>query len=96
MDRWPKRYSTVPWLGAADLRPFGPPEQSVRSETAIAHVLRIPAPFGRDTEALIQITADQDSKVIAMAIVTAVGKSLPVDLREMQSNPRRRQDDDGA
>lgn len=62
----------------------------------MAHVLRIPAPFGRGTEAMLQVTADLQSKVIAMAIVTASGESLPVDVRAMQSNPRRRSDDDGA
>lgn len=96
--RWPRRYSIVPWLGPPDLEPLGIPEDSKKSEDGktIAHILRIPTPFGPGTDALLQVNADRHSKVIAMAIVTAIGESLPVDLREIQSNPRRVLDDDGA
>lgn len=91
--RWPPRYSKVPWLGPCDLEPFGRPEISLRREATIAHVLRIPTPWGRNTEAMLVIQAHEVTGVITVHEAASTVPP-PVDAREWHSNPRRVTDDD--
>lgn len=75
------------------MAPFGQPEQTLRHETTIAHLLRIPEPFGRGSDAILMVTADRGTEdealnVIALSIVSGI-RIEPLDLDNLQSNPRR-------
>ncbi len=63
----PQRYSAVPWLSTADLEPQGEPETIDLGDdiTQRLHVIR---PFGKDTDSLLLVHANRDSKEITLAI----------------------------
>lgn len=85
------RYSHVPWLEAADLQPYGEPETVVELPGRVALGFRIPCPFGKDTDAMLTVTAEGDS--LTAAITNEIRRTAPVktmDMRLLQSNPRRR------
>jgi hypothetical protein len=65
----PTRYSKVCWLGPQDLEPYGFVETVRHDADSISHKLRIPAPFGKDTDMALVITADARTKVIAASIL---------------------------
>lgn len=94
MGRHPQRYSLVPWLGPPDLDPLGLPEVTIEREETIAHLLRIPTPFGRNTDVVLRITANRRTGVIALNVECETAIPPPVDLRNLHSNPRRQTDDD--
>ena len=89
------RYSTVPWLrDVSDLRPYGAPETTVElcHGRDITHGLRIVAPFGPGTDAMLAVHAVRDSGVITLAITNVIAYDL-VPVEPAQSNPRRHLDE---
>jgi len=95
------RYSQVPWIStSADLRAVGAPEAQVDMWDERTDGLRIVAPFGQQSDAMIQIRAKKgdgnDGGTITLAITTTIIRdthTMDVAGVPHQSNPRRHIDD---
>lgn len=91
------RYPAVAWLEDSDFRAMGPAESSVELPGDLTVGLRIVAPFGKDTDAMLAIRAIQTETpggVITLAITSVIERRVAfLDLDAMQSNPRRAEDD---
>lgn len=98
------RWSAVPWLDTlADLRPFGPAENTVEQGQTITLGLLIPEPFGRDTTSMLTIRTENWR---AGAVTLAITKVLTFDIEpdkppmnmDLLRNPVRKvyPDDNGA
>lgn len=82
------RYSAVPWLEDSDLQPMGAPESSIELPGEITHGLRITAPFGRGSDAMLAVHATQAGR-ITLAVTSVIDvATVPLE-RNLQSNPRR-------
>ncbi len=68
MPYHPQRYSKVFWLEPKDLEPYGIPEMTIHRGSEIAHYLRILSPFEDGSDQHLMVTADERTRVIALAI----------------------------
>lgn len=86
------RFLNGVWLEESDSQPMGEPETSVELPEEITHGLRIPHPFGRDSDAMLTIRATRESGVMAAAIGIILEPEIrPEPKMDMTllSNPRR-------
>lgn len=102
-DRSERRYAAVPWLADSDLYAMGPAETTVEVGSDITHGLLIREPFGKDTDAMLAIHATHgngnDGGRVTLAITTVLtiehAPQPVMDMRRLQSNPRRVDGDTG-
>lgn len=91
------RFIAGRWMDEADFEAFGPPETSVEMPGDLTLGLVIPHPFGRDTDAMLTIhaqeTPDDPGGIITLAIGSVVQRAtVNIDIN-LHSNPRRRGED---
>lgn len=89
------------WVEEADFWPMGHPE--TRVEVGVADLtlgMRIPRPFGPDSDAMLAVHATEDPETpggrITLAITTVIARDVkpPMDMSLLHSNPRRHDDVD--
>jgi hypothetical protein len=86
------RFVAGRWMDEADFTPMGAPESSVEMPGDLILGLRIPHPFGKGTDAILQIHATEVPDEPGGIITLAIGAVVSMDVN-LQSNPHRADDE---